>query len=123
MLIGGGIDILKSNNSGFGNQVQLGAELNYFINSEFSITGGFENWTAGTTSLVLGGRYYIQNDIFARIRGLIGGNDISIGGGYSHPVNKHWRVEAMGDIYFQGDFAIVEEWLICWGGKAKNSIV
>lgn len=106
MLIGAGLDIIKSNNTGFGNQVQLGAEFNYFINSEFSVTGGFENWTAGTTSLVLGGRYYIQNNIFARIRGIIGDNDISVGGGYSHPLNKHWKLEAMGDVYFGGDFAI-----------------
>jgi hypothetical protein len=106
MLIGAGIDVLKSSNSGFGNQVQLGAEFNYFINGEFAVTAGFENWTAGTTSLVIGGRYYIQNNIFARIRGIIGDNDLSIGGGYSHEINKHWRLEAMGDIYLEGDFAL-----------------
>ncbi len=106
ILIGVGFDILKSTNTGFGDQVQLGAEGNYFVNSEFSVTVGFENWTAGTTSLVLGGRYYIQNDIFARARGLIGENDISIGGGYSHSLTKHWQVEAIADIYFKGDFAI-----------------
>jgi len=106
MLVGAGLDFLKSNNTGFGNQVQLGAEFNYFINGEFTATAGFENWTAGTTSLVIGGRFYIQNNIFARIRGIIGDNDISIGGGYSHEINKHWRLEAMGDIYFEGDFAL-----------------
>lgn len=106
MLVGAGLDFLKSNNTGFGNQVQLGAEFNYFINGEFAATAGFENWTAGTTSLVIGGRFYIQNNIFARIRGIIGDNDISIGGGYSHKINKHWRLEAMGDIYFEGDFAL-----------------
>lgn len=106
LLIGAGLDLLKSNNSGFGDQVQIGAEVNYFINSEFSVTGGLENWTAGTTSLVLGGRYYIQNNVFARIRGIIGDNDISVGGGYSHSLNKNWKLEAMGDIYFEGDFAI-----------------
>lgn len=106
MLIGGGLDILKSNNIGFGNQVQLGVEVNYFINSQFTVSAGFENWTAGKTSLVLGGRYFIKDNIFARIRGIIGDNDLSIGGGYSHPINKHWRIEAMGDIFLVGDFAI-----------------
>ena len=106
ILIGAGLDVLKSNNTGFGNQVQLGAEANYFINSEFSVTGGVENWTAGKTSLIIGGRYYIQENIFARVRGIIGDNDISVGGGYSYPLNKHWRVEAIGDIYFEGDFGI-----------------
>lgn len=106
LMLGGGLDILKSSNSGFGDQVQLGIEGNYFINSQFTATAGFENWTAGSTSFVIGTRYYIQDNIFARIRGIFGENDISIGGGYSHPLNKHWRVEAMGDIYFEGDFAI-----------------
>ena len=106
VLIGGGLDILKSNNTGFGDQVQMGVEANYFINSEFSITGGLENWTAGTTSLVVGGRYYIKKNIFARIRGIIGDDGISIGVGYSHSLSKHWKVETMGDIYFRGDFAI-----------------
>ena len=106
LLIGAGLDILKSNNTGFGDQVQLGVEANYFINSEFSVTGGVENWTAGKTSLIIGGRYYIQENIFARVRGIIGDNDISVGGGYSYPLSKNWRVEAMGDIYFEGDFAL-----------------
>jgi hypothetical protein len=106
ILIGAGLDVLKSNNTGFGDQVQLGAEANYFINSEFSVSAGFENWTAGKTSLVIGLRYYIQENIFTRVRGIIGDNDISVGGGYSYPLNKHWRLEAIGDIYFEGDFAL-----------------
>ena len=106
MLVGAGLDILKSNNTGFGNQVQMGAEFNYFVNGELAATAGFENWTAGTTSLVIGTRYYIQNNIFARVRGIIGDNDLSIGGGYSHDLNKNWRLEAMGDIYFQGYFVL-----------------
>jgi hypothetical protein len=106
LMINGGLDLLKSDNNGFGNEVQLGVEANYFFNSELTASAGFENWTSGTTSIVLGTRYYIKDDIFARVRALFGENDISIGGGYSHSLNKHWRIEAMGDIYLEGDFAL-----------------
>jgi len=50
-------------------------------------------------------RWYPVENIFARFRGLIGENEVSLGAGYWRNLDEHWRFEGMADLYFQGDIA------------------
>src|SRR5690349_480677 len=105
-MIGGGFDLIKSDNSGFLDKAQFGVEANYFITRKFTGTAGFEFWTADDFSVVLGARWFPIDEAFVRVRGLIGENDLAIGGGWTKPLSDVWRFEALGDFYFKGDFAI-----------------
>ncbi len=101
------VDLIKSDNDGFFEKIQSSAELNYFISRKFTATGGGEWWTDGNeVSFVIGGRWYPIPEAFIRLRGLIGANDICIGGGWAKPLNENWKFEAMGDIYSGGYIAI-----------------
>lgn len=102
-----GIDVIKSDiNSAF-DKVQTGAELNYFVSRKFSVTGGFEYWSASNNSAVIGFRWYPANNIITRYRGLIGVDDFSFGVGYAKPFSSQFRVEGIGDYYINGqDFGI-----------------
>lgn len=106
LMIGGGLDLIKSDFNEFGGKVQMGFEVNYFIISTFSVSGGAEFWTQGSNSLAIGMRWYPVSNVFFRFRGLIGENDISTGLGFSKPLNKNWRLETTGDYYFVGDFGV-----------------
>ena len=105
-LVGGGVDLIKSDNRGFLEKAQLGVEANYFITRKFTGSAGFEIWTADAFSFALGARWFPIDEAFVRVRGFIGANDLSIGGGWTKPLNEFWRFEAMGDFYFRGEFAI-----------------
>jgi hypothetical protein len=106
ILVGGSFDVIKTDNNGFVKKAQLGIEGNYFLTRKFTVSAGFEFWTGDNVSLVLGGRWYPVDNVFVRARGLIGENDLAIGGGWAKPINENWRFEAMGDFYFKVDFAI-----------------
>ena len=105
IMIGGGLDLLKSDINNIADKTQVGFEVNYFLLRNYSVTGGLEIWTRGNESLVLGMRWYPVENIFARFRGLIGENEVSLGAGYWKNIDDHWRFEGMADIYFQGDVA------------------
>jgi len=98
-LVSGGIDLIKSDFSGIGDKIQLGADLNYFVAKKFAISGGVEFWTAGPTSITVGARYYPIRPVFLRMRGLIGQNDVAFGLGYGLGLTDRIRVELMGDYY------------------------
>ena len=83
IMIGGGLDLLKSDNNKIADKAQVGFEVNYFLLRNYSVTGGLEIWTQGNESLILGMRWYPVENIFARFRGLIGNkSEVSLGAGY-----------------------------------------
>jgi len=99
-MVGAGGDAIKTDIRNFADKAQVGAELNYFLLRNFTVTGGFEYWSAQQASFVLGMRYYPVRNLFARFRGLIGVNQVDLGAGYSYPLNKNWKLEGIGDFYF-----------------------
>jgi hypothetical protein len=105
-MIGGGLDMIKTDNNGLLAKGQFGGEGHYFITRDFTLSGGLEGWTNSGVSLTVGTRWYPTENAFVRVRGIIGENDLSIGGGWSKPLNENFRFEAMGDFYFEGDFAV-----------------
>lgn len=105
-MVAGGVDLIKTDNSAFLRKSQFGFEGHYFITRKFTASAGFDVWTDDGISMVIGGRWYPAEDVFVRLRGLIGENDLSVGGGWSKPINESWKFEAMGDFYFSIDFAI-----------------
>jgi hypothetical protein len=60
----------------------------------------------------MGVRYYALDNFFVRFRGLIGANEVALGGGWSKPINEKWRFEAIGDFYL-GANGICHS---CWCG-------
>lgn len=105
-LVGAQIDIIKTDNSGIVEKAQFGAEVNYFVTKHFAGTAGFEVWTGDDLSFLIGARWFPNEDGFVRVRGLIGENDLSIGGGWVKPINDKIRFEAIADFYFKVDFSI-----------------
>jgi hypothetical protein len=106
LTIGGGLDLIKTDNDEFFEKFQIGLEANYFFTRQFTGSAGVELWTDDEVSFVIGGRWYPIDEAFVRVRGLIGVNDVSIGGGWAKPLNENWKLEALGDFYFEGEFAI-----------------
>jgi hypothetical protein len=106
ILLGSHMDLIKSNNDGFFEGVQIGLEGNYFVSEKFAATGGLEIWNREGLSAVVGARWYPTSDAYVRLRGLIGANDLSIGGGFAKPIGELIRIEAMTDFYFNGTFTI-----------------
>jgi len=100
LLLGAGMDALKTDNDGIAGKVQLGLEANYFFVSGISGTVGVELWSEGSESLVLGARYYPNKFFITRVRGLIGANDLSVGAGLTKNIRKNIRVEGLADFYF-----------------------
>jgi hypothetical protein len=105
-MVGGAADLIKTDNDGFLEKVQLGLEGHYFITRQITASAGVELWSDDDASLALGARWFPVEEAFIRLRGLIGQNDISIGGGWTKPINDKLKFEAMGDFYFEGEFAI-----------------
>lgn len=106
ILVSGGFDLIKSDNIKLFEKAQIGLEGNYFIQRHFSAGLGVEIWTKQKSSFVLGARWYADDHLFFRLRGLIGINDASAGIGWSKALNEKWRFEGIGDFYFnQSDFA------------------
>lgn len=100
------LDLIKSNNDGYFEKVQIGLEGNYFLHPRFAGIAGLEIWTQEGLSGVVGVRWYPTADAYLRVRGLIGVNDLSIGGGFAKPIGELIRIEAMTDFYFDGTFSI-----------------
>jgi hypothetical protein len=106
VLLGSHMDLIKSNNEGYFEGVQIGLEGNYFLDKKIAGTAGIEIWNRQGLSGVLGGRWYPTPDAYIRMRGLLGANDLSIGGGFAKPIGELIRIEAMSDFYFDGNFTI-----------------
>ena len=105
-LFGVNLDLIKSDHDGYFEKGQGGVEVNYFFSRKFTVTAGLEIWTREGASAVIGSRWFPIKDAYIRLRGLIGENDVSIGGGWAKPMTENLRFEAMTDFYFQGNFSI-----------------
>jgi hypothetical protein len=105
-MVGFQMDVVKTDNSKVFEKAQFGAELNYFVTRNFVGTTGFEVWTGDDLSFIVGARWFPNADGFVRLRGLIGENDVSLGGGWVKPINEKFRFEAIADFYFKIDFSI-----------------
>ena len=105
-MAGGAVDLIKTDNNKFLEKTQVGLECNYFITQQFTGSAGFEIWANQGVSFAVGGRWFPVEEAFVRFRGLIGENTLSLGAGWAKPINNRVKFEAMGDFYFQGDFAI-----------------
>jgi len=104
VLLGGGIDLLKTDNHALFKKTQVGFEANYFVVRYFSVGFGGELWSSNQkSSFVMGTRWYANNHVFVRFRGLIGANDAALGLGYTKPINQTFRFEGLGDYYFGGN--------------------
>lgn len=107
LLVGLQLDMVKSDYNDHFERAQISIEGNYFISEHFSFTAGGEYWTdPNQLSAVVGARWFPVKEAFIRVRGLFGAKDISIGGGWTRPMNEYWRFEAMGDLYLEGQIAI-----------------
>jgi hypothetical protein len=106
IMIGVGTDLMKTDNDNIAGKAQIGVEGNYFLTRNFTATGGIEIWTADEVSFVTGIRWFPVEEAFIRFRGLIGENDLSLGGGWMKPLDANWKFEAIGDFYFKGEFSI-----------------
>jgi hypothetical protein len=107
IMVSGGFDLIKTDyNEAFG-KAQIGFEANYFVIRHFSVGAGVDIWGKQRNSFVMGMRWYANDNIFVRFRGLIGANDAAIGAGYSKAINKDWRVDGIGDFYVDaGEFGL-----------------
>ena len=105
-MMGGAFDLIKTDNDGFLEKIQIGLEGHYFVARQITVSTGVELWSDDDASLALGVRWFPVEEAFIRMRGLIGQNDISIGGGWTKPINDKLKFEAIGDFYFEGEFAI-----------------
>ncbi len=99
ILIGGGLDIIKTDNPGVFEKAQVGFEGNYFVVRHFAVGIGAEIWTERRNSFTMGARWYANDNWFVRFRGLIGANEAAIGAGYAKPLTQYLRLEGMGDFY------------------------
>ena len=107
VLVGGGMDLFKTDNNALFKKAQLGFEANYFVVRRFAVGMGAELWTTNQkNSFVMGMRWYANDHVFVRLRGLIGANDAAIGLGYSKPLSQNLRFETLGDFYFTGNFGL-----------------
>ena len=107
LLVHGGIDLLKTDNTNLFEKAQVGVELNYFVVRHFAVGGGAEIWTNRETSFAMCVRWYANDKIFVRFRGLIGANEATAGVGWAKPIGQFWRFEALGDLYLNNvDFAL-----------------
>ncbi|HNP94791.1 MAG TPA: hypothetical protein PKJ63_04155 [Cyclobacteriaceae bacterium] len=100
IMVGGGLDIIKTDNPGVFERAQVGLEANYFVVRHFAVGLGAEIWTDQKSSFMMGARWYANDNVFVRFRGLIGANDASLGAGYAKPLTEYLRIEGMGDFYF-----------------------
>jgi hypothetical protein len=107
-MVGVSGDLAKTDTDGLLKKAQIGTEINYFLHRKFTVSGGIDVWTGSDdkVSFIIGGRWFPTDDFFVRARGLVGQNDISIGGGWTQPVGENFKFEAIGDFYFKGEFAI-----------------
>jgi hypothetical protein len=105
VMIAAHADLIKSDNDGFFEKVQGGIEGSFYVSRKFAATGGLDWWSGPGTSAVVGMRFSPIDEAFIIIRGLLQ-KDFSIGGGFHKPLPNNFRIEAMGDFYFEGYIAI-----------------
>lgn len=105
-MIGGGFDLIKSDNDKLFDKAQVGLEANYFVTREVTLNAGVELWSNQNESFTFGARWYFVDNFFMRGRGLIGENDFSLGAGGAIHLKPNLRLEIIGDFYFEGDFAV-----------------
>ena len=107
VLVAGGLDFIKTDNHGLFKKAQFGFDANYFVVRHFAVGLGSELWTTKQkSSFVMGMRWYANDQVFIRLRGLIGANDASLGLGYAKPIGTNLLAEGMGDFYFSGNFGL-----------------
>lgn len=107
IMVSGNMDLIKTDYSSFLSKAQIGQQANYFVVRHFAASAGVEIWTRQKSSFMMGMRWYAYDHVFVRFRGLIGANDVSIGGGWVKPINEVLRFEAIGDFYVaDAEFAI-----------------
>ena len=100
-------DLIRSDHDGYFEKLQTGVEGQYCISKSFTATGGLEYWSDDDQfSAAFGARWYPIDYAFVRLRGLVGANDISFGGGWSKPLAENFKFEAMADVYTEGYVAI-----------------
>lgn len=99
-LVGGGLDLVKTDIIKVFDKAQTGLEAHYFVMRNFAVGAGIEAWSKQKNSFMMGMRWYAADKVFLRLRGLIGANDVALGIGYSKPLSKFWRLEGIGDYYF-----------------------
>lgn len=99
VLVHAGFDLVKTDNNKLFEKGQFGFEADYFVVRHFAVGIGAEVWTAQRTSFAMGARWYANDNIFFRFRGLIGVNDAVAGIGWSKPIGNFLRFEALGDFY------------------------
>lgn len=105
-LLNFGIDTYKTDNRNpfeFVDKAQFGVELNYFILRQLALTAGLEYWTADErVSVIPGMRLYPIDPVFLRFRPMISGEvDYAAGVGYARRITDEWRIEVIGDYYFE----------------------
>jgi len=99
IMLGGGVDFIKTDNSGLFKKSQIGLEVNYFVVRHFAVGLGGEIWSNQKNSFAMGARWYANENVFIKFKGLIGANDVAIGGGYAKALTQYLRLEGMGDFY------------------------
>lgn len=104
-MVAGHADLIKSDNDGFLEKVQGGFEGSFYFSRKFALSTGIEYWTDRGLIFIPGFRFCPIDEAFLRIRGLLG-KDLSIGGGFAKPLSDKFRIEATGDLYFEGHIAI-----------------
>jgi hypothetical protein len=104
IMVGGGVDLFKTDNRRLFDKGQVGLEANYFVVRHFAVGAGIELWSGSSNSFVMGMRWYADDNFFVRLRTLVGANKAALGIGWSKPILKDWRAEAMGDFYLGGNF-------------------
>ncbi|TVQ19417.1 MAG: hypothetical protein EA361_00775 [Bacteroidetes bacterium] len=106
--IGVGMDLFKTDFNNIAEKNQIGIKANYFLVRNFVLTTGYEMWSSGPNSIVLGGRFYPLNPVFVRFRGLLRNNsDLSLGMGYVKSLTRNWKMDYTGDYYFnEGEMGI-----------------
>ena len=104
-MIASHFDLIKSDNDGFLEKMQGGFEGSYYFSRKLAATAGVEWWTDTNVIAIPGIRFCAIDEALFRVRGLIG-KDLSIGGGFAKPLSDKLRIEATGDLYFEGHIAI-----------------
>ena len=108
IMISAGLDLVKTDIDGPFKKAQFGIEANYFVVRHFAVGAGAEIWTEyKTNSFVMSMRWYPVDNLFIRLRSLTGANNAALGVGYAFPLNDHWKLDGMGDFYFNSsEFAL-----------------
>lgn len=100
-LLSAGLDLYKTDNSGFAEKTQTTIEGNYFFSPKFTGTLGAEFWSSRRTFFVIGTRFYPVDPIFIKFRALIGNDtDASLGMGYQRNLSGNFSLEGGMDYYF-----------------------